>query len=149
MQTFLPLASYEGTAKVLDYKRLGKQRVESWQILQAIEKRKQGIKVGAWLNHPCVLMWEQAEIQLIQYSIAICKEWIARGYKDSMLERFEAKLEHYQSLDFADVLPCFLGNDDFHQSHRSNLLKKDFPYYSQFFTDPIDLPYVWLIDNKE
>jgi hypothetical protein len=148
MQTFLPLKTYAQTAQVLDYRRLGKQRVEAWQILQAIEKRKQGITTGAWINHPCVLMWQNAEIQLITYAIAICKEWIDRGYQDTMLSRFEEKLAFYQTLDFTDALPIFLGNEDFHQSHRSNLLKKDFDYYSQFFNDPTDLPYLWLIEQK-
>jgi hypothetical protein len=36
MQTFLPLPDFIESAKVLDYKRLGKQRVEAWQILKAI-----------------------------------------------------------------------------------------------------------------
>lgn len=34
MQTFLPYANFEASAKVLDYKRLGKQRVEAKQILE-------------------------------------------------------------------------------------------------------------------
>jgi hypothetical protein len=33
MQTFLPYASFEETAHILDYRRLGKQRVEGWQII--------------------------------------------------------------------------------------------------------------------
>ena len=37
MQTFLPYESFEESAKVLDYRRLGKQRVEGMQIINAIE----------------------------------------------------------------------------------------------------------------
>lgn len=36
MQTFLPYADYEQSAAVLDQKRLGKQRVETLQIMQVL-----------------------------------------------------------------------------------------------------------------
>ena len=36
MQTFLPYPSFEETASILDYRRLGKQRVEGFQILNII-----------------------------------------------------------------------------------------------------------------
>ena len=36
MQTFLPHSSFKDTFKVLDYKRLGKQRVEAHQILNIL-----------------------------------------------------------------------------------------------------------------
>jgi hypothetical protein len=145
MQTFLPYSSFKKTAEVLDYKRLGKQRVESWQILNAIENRAKGITKGAWLNHPCVLMWQKSEIALIQYSIAICEQWISRGYNDSMLARFEDKLAEYEKSGKPQEIPLFLENEDFHRSHRSNLLKKDFSFYSKHFNDPTDLPYLWIL----
>lgn len=43
MQTFLPYADFSMSAKCLDYRRLGKQRVEAMQILNAIRGEK---KVG-------------------------------------------------------------------------------------------------------
>ena len=144
MQIFLPYSSFDECAKVLDRQRLGKQRVESWQILGAIEKRKLGITKGAWINHPCVIMWSGFEALLIEYSIAICKEWIARGYQDSMLSRFQTKALEYPKLN--NDQPIFLGNAMFHASHRSNLLRKNFDYYSKFFDDDPNQPYLWLRD---
>ena len=44
MQTFLPYMSFDDSAAVLDYRRLGKQRVETMQILYTLL----GVKVG---NH--------------------------------------------------------------------------------------------------
>ena len=38
MQTFLPYKSFEKSAKCLDYKRLGKQRIETWQIYSALKQ---------------------------------------------------------------------------------------------------------------
>ena len=37
MQTFLPYPDFKKSASCLDYKRLGKQRVEGLQILNAIQ----------------------------------------------------------------------------------------------------------------
>ena len=37
MQTFLPYEDFTKTAQCLDYKRLGKQRVEAYQILRILK----------------------------------------------------------------------------------------------------------------
>jgi hypothetical protein len=55
MQTFLPYKDFKKSAKVLDNKRLGKQRVEAFQILNILLGRT---KTKGWRNHPAVLMWK-------------------------------------------------------------------------------------------
>ena len=41
--------------------------------------------------------------------------------------------------------PPWLGNEAFHSSHRANLLRKDYQYYSQFeWSENPENPYVWL-----
>ena len=132
MQTFLPLPDFVESAKVLDYRRLGKQRVECKQILNALD----GLS-SSWRNHPAVLMWEGYEFQLCQYAVIICEEWIRRGYVDNLLGFFKAK-----KYPVCQLPPWFGG--DIHASHRSNLLRKKKEYYSQFnWKEPDNLPYVW------
>ena len=60
MQTFLPYPDFKQSAACLDYRRLGKQRVEGVQILKAIlgEKSLNGKPYKGWLNHPATLMWK-------------------------------------------------------------------------------------------
>ena len=41
------------------------------------------------------------------------------------------------------IMPSWYGQEDFHRSHRSNLLRKDYNYYIQFFNEPVDLEYFW------
>jgi hypothetical protein len=74
---------------------------------------------------------------LCEYGIAICKEWIARGYKDTMLDRFVAV---HALLPKCEV-PAWLGSDSFHASHQSNLNRKDRDHYN--FNVEDDLPYLW------
>jgi hypothetical protein len=143
MQTFLPYADFEKSAQCLDMKRLGKQRVEAWQIYEIISGRSHDIKsVRRWKNHPAVLMWEGYPIILASYGYIICKEWILQGYKDTMMQRFEMVLKGVYG---EHALPFWLGKEDFHISHRSNLLRKDYQYYSKHFgTDLADtFPYIW------
>ena len=129
MQTFLPYKSFEDSARCLDYRRLGKQRVEARQIYNAIKTK------GGWSNHPAIKMWTGYENALMEYSNVIIKEWVRRGFKNTMA--------------LVDVCgevrnPSWLGDEVFHSAHRSNLLRKDFDYYSQFkWNEPLDLPYVW------
>lgn len=136
MQTFLPYASFTASAKVLDYRRLGKQRVETLQILNALADPSYG-----WQNHPAVKMWRGHEGWLIYYGQIICAEWLKRGYKDTCLVKIESFKSKYWS-DYA--VPAFLGNEAFHRSHQSNLIRKDPTHYAPLFPDvPSDLPYIW------
>jgi hypothetical protein len=41
-------------------------------------------------------------------------------------------------------LPSWLGSDELHVSHQSNLIRKDREFYSHVFPGvPDNLPYVW------
>lgn len=146
MQTFLPLPSFKESAAVLDNKRLGKQRVECKQILLCL-----GLPVGehvpkkaGWRNHPAVRMWAGYEVQLAAYSAVMCREWRRRGFRDTLLVQFLAIWHELASGCERICYPPWFGDTDFHASHRSNLLRKDFEHYSQFgWVEPIDLPYLW------
>lgn len=139
MQIFLPYADMRKSLQSLDNKRLGKQRVETYQIISAITQRPKldGTPYKGWLNHPCTIMWKNhvpALKMYLNYSIA---EWITRGFNNTM------QLENYAEDQV--VLPRWFGNEKFHSSHRANLLKKDPEFYSQYgwTEDPSD-PYVWM-----
>ena len=130
MQTFLPYSNFQKTAEVLDYRRLGKQRVEGMQIIKTILTPEQ----KGWQNHPIVIMWTPYVQALQLYTNTIINEWIKRGYNNNM------KLYEINSL----TMPHWLGKEEFHASHRANLLRKDFKHYSQFgWTENPKNPYVW------
>lgn len=134
MQTFLPYKSFADSARVLDNKRLGKQRVEAKQIIKALAGETKG-----WVNHPAVKMWRGCEGTLCDYAISICDEWISRGYKDTLRDWFITERKKHQ-----DKNPAWLGDQGFHASHRSNLLRKAHDWYSKFgWSEGPDLPYVW------
>ena len=145
MQTFLPYADFHKSAKVLDSKRLGKQRVETWQIYQSLTQPDYG-----WKHHPIVKMWKGYEHALLFYGMAICQEWIRRGYKDTMFQRFEDEAFKWEKENFWIYRwiekPKWLGNKEFHRSHMSNLLRKDLKYYRKYWKKvPDNLPYKWIV----
>lgn len=124
MQTFLPYRCFKASAKALDSKRLGKQRVEAKTLIN-----------GGWPNHPASKMWKGYLGALKQYHDAMVEEWIRRGYNNTM---------QLYNIRGVVMKPHWLGDEAFHASHRSNLLRKDFEYYSQHgWTEPTDLPYIW------
>lgn len=137
MQTFLPYPDFEQSAKCLDYRRLGKQRVEAWQLFEALIGKKTG-----WRNHPACRMWNRYEVPLLRYGLVMCDEWLARGYSDTMRQRFLRAL--LDRMPHPAVVPPFVGLKEFHASHRSNLLRKDPVHYGRFgWNEPNDLPYYW------
>lgn len=140
MQTFLISSSFIETAKILDYRRLGKERVETYQLLLAIKDENYG-----WQNHPAKKMWEESPISLAEYGIIICEEWIKRGYVDNTLPKIK-NLYHY----FLDKTESYLPNwfyssgERLFKSHRKALLYKDYNYYKQFFPNETpELNYYW------
>lgn len=140
MQTFLPYADFIESASALDYRRLGKQRVETKQILMALTGQSTG-----WVNHPATKMWRGFEHLLAVYGVTMCDEWKRRGYVDNLRPYFESMLEDLtadrkQRID----KPWFIGCEPFHESHRSNLLRKAPEFYGEIFSGtPSDLPYIW------
>ena len=134
MQTFLPYSDFKASAKVLDNKRLGKQRVEVLQILKALTEEEYG-----WKNHPATKMWKGYERALAKYGIVVCEEWISRGFKDTCLPKIASYLGKGRI-----AYPPWLGNKRFHTSHKSNLVSKYPEYYRKFWPKLSDkLPYVW------
>jgi len=137
MQTFLPYPSFQMSALVLDPRRLGKQRVETKQIYLALTQPGYG-----WGNHPATRMWRGFEGALALYGWHVCQEWRDRDYNDSLLPWFSDLLDHHGESVFES--PPWLGQTDFHLSHRSNLLRKDPAWYGPWGWDvPPDLPYIW------
>jgi hypothetical protein len=136
VQTFLPVADFAETARILDDSRLGKQRVEMYQIIRTLD----GVTKG-WRNHPAVRMWRGYEPMLIVYGLAMCDEWDRRGYADTVRDKLQV---HAREIGAPVLAPSWLGNEDLHASHRSNLLRKDPDFYGRYgWSEPPDLPYVW------
>jgi hypothetical protein len=136
MQTFLPSPNFTESARVLDYRRLGKQRVEAFQILKALDNRNKGIK-AAWINHPATLMWVGYEDALGYYMNCMISEWVQRGYNNTMvMHPLMKKLEY----------PNWLGDEKLHESHRIALLVKNYDHYKQFnwaAIKPLSYEYTW------
>lgn len=132
MQTFLPYPDFRVALNVLDNRRLGKQRVETLQILNVLT----GVRTG-WRNHPAVRMWVGYEVALTHYLAASIDIWRGRGFKNSVYacER---------RLAMTPVMPPWLGDERLHSSHRSNLLRKHPDWYCQFgWDDDPTAPYYW------
>lgn len=119
----------------LDNKRLGKQRVEAFQLLVALEdpwaleerfKRTGKKETKGWKNHPAALMWKYNIAALKAYYNTSLSVWKLRNFSNTMAEAhiFDIEWEY----------PSWIGNKEFHLSHQSNLLRKDFNHYSKFFS---------------
>jgi Pyrimidine dimer DNA glycosylase len=153
MQTFLPYANFGRTAHVLDVRRLGKQRVETIQILRALTVPGYG-----WRHHPAAAMWAGYEEALVRYGLDICEVWCATGKADTCAATLVADLNQttglptprsQEELTATGELPPWLGDQAFHRSHRSSLLRKDPAHYAPFFPHvPDDLPYVWPVSDR-
>ena len=132
MQTFLPYPSFTDSMACLDDSRLGNQVYREGMTLLR----------GGWPNHPASKMWNGYEAALAEYLICGAHELMRRG-KDYRDRPWYDEICEIRSTN-PYIEPVWLGDDEFHASHRSNLLRKDPVRYGQFgWTEPHDLEYVW------
>jgi Pyrimidine dimer DNA glycosylase len=152
MQTFLPYPDFERSARALDIRRLGKQRVEVIQIVRALTRPGYG-----WANHPAVLMWKEYEPALGCYGLTCCRVWSEFGFADSCAETIAHDLQEagfdpipsQDQLARAGALPPWLGDEEFHRSHRSVLRSKLPDHYVPLFPDtPDGLPSRWPVRSE-
>ena len=154
MQTFLPYPDFRASAQVLDRRRLGKQRVEALQVLRGLIVPGYG-----WRRHPAVRMWAGYEEALVRYGLEVCGVWCEQGHQDTCAATLVTDYEAFRPapptrdqprLAAAGELPPWLGDDAFHLSHRSALIRKDPATYAPSFPGvPDDLPYVWPTSDRE
>jgi hypothetical protein len=148
MQTFLPYPDFAASARALDRRRLGKQRVEALQVLRALVVPGYG-----WRHHPAAKMWTGYEEALTRYGLDICAVWCGLGGADTCAVKLSDEyaqavtgetVRTQAELAAAGEVPPWLGDDAVHRSHRSALVRKDPDHYAaQFPGVPADLPYVW------
>lgn len=171
MQTFLPFKSFFESAKCLDHKRLGKQRAEVKQLLIAnhFEELKGNIALanligleleylthdtyGNIAGHPAAAMWLNHSVALIAYGLEICAQWTARGFRDDTAAKIEAFMalqpkdiipeQSWLENNLPELLPKWLGDSRFHDSHKSMLLIKDLAYYSRYGWEITTKKYFW------
>lgn len=133
MQTFLPSPDFDASARMLDRRRLGKQRVEAWMIHDLLVNPESRFR--SWRAHPAVEMWRGYEDALALYFWAMVEEWKRRGYRSTIsLPRPRGEV----------ALPPWMGDERLHASHRSNLLRKEPSWYGQYgWNESSDAPYWW------
>ena len=119
-------------AQSLDNKRLGKQRVEAYQILNSLTGKSNG-----WTNHPATKMWYGHEWQLANYAHEICREWLSRGFKDSLGEHFW----DFMGENTPRHKPWWVEDSLLHLTHQSNLMRKAPDFYK--YEVPDNIPYIW------
>lgn len=168
MQTFLPYPDFVQSLVSLDYRRLGKQRVEAFQIINIIEKIEENPDQKlAWKNHPARFMWDKHLDALKCYYNLSVLIWLSRGYNNSMklmdlklpllsvsfplvsevklsLSEISVCVEMVAGAEKLISRPAFIGDEEFHRSHQSNLVRKQPEFYGPLFPGvPDDLPYIW------
>ncbi|MDG4666214.1 MSMEG_6728 family protein [Mycobacterium sp. 236(2023)] len=153
MQTFLPCPDFTDSAGVLDTRRLGKQRVETIQVLRALTVPGYG-----WRRHPAAAMWAGYEEALVRYGLDVCAVWCGLGRSDTCAATLhtdllattgQSEIRAQADLQAAGELPPWLGDSTFHVSHQSALIRKDPGHYGALFPGvPDDLPYVWPASDR-
>jgi Pyrimidine dimer DNA glycosylase len=145
MLTFLPMIGFFKSLRELDDARLGKQRQDALNILEALLAPE---KSRSDPSTPNIQMWAGFEYTLAVYGMSACSVWQnERGNRDKLAFEIHAVIDPYPK----DLLePPWLGDLNFHRSHRSYLIHKypDF-YAARWPNTPERMPLLWpqLVDR--
>jgi hypothetical protein len=123
VNTFLPFPNLRDSADCLDNKRLPNQLNECRVIQKALAGDK------AWARHPATLMWEGCDVALSIYMSCLADEMWRRGMR---VPQWAPEL----SYGFCGLPPWF-GHPAVHESHRRNLLRKNYQYYKPLFPQEV------------
>lgn len=164
MQTFVPCVDFLDCANSLDRQRLGKQRVECYQILNSLFGFSKG-----WRNHPATRMWEENVDALAVYSLVCCSTWVRRGFEDSCYNKIVSVMQlggskidpitecarhicgqigTYSACACFDIpLPSWWGGP-IHESHRKSLKSRLPEWYNQFawYEEASEDPLYWPVN---
>lgn len=89
-------------------------------------------------------MWRGYENALVRYGQFICLEWISRGYNDTCYQKIS---DHFNVSKHTQD-PRWVGREDIHVSHKSNLIRKMPEHYKPFWPEiPDNIEYVWPTNN--
>lgn len=160
MQTFLPYVDFNKTMDCLDKRRCWKQVLEARQILATLgvklTKASGGPVKPSHVNHPIHKMWEGYEEVLMHYhDVALMFSKIKWSVNTNIKSLTYISVHSKDSDNLAmwkplyqHSMPWFMGYKPFHDAHKSNLLRKNPEWYSQFnWNVPNDLPYIWRQDE--
>lgn len=145
MQVFLPYPDFRESVQCLDPTRLGNQ---IWRECKTLLN-------GGWPHHPVAKMWAPYKGALCNYMWAGITELMNRSHIDAIkacsLDRYVVSMyphpEHNYWLNRQYEVPYFIGNEEFHLSHRLNLLWKgqqdvisgrsSTNWYTNYFSEPV------------
>jgi hypothetical protein len=130
--TFFVSENPEVTARYLDDRRLGKQRVEAKQIISALIGES-----TAYSNHPATHMWSGYVEALAHYYNTMVIEWVRRGKQNTMPLYDLQRVPEY---------PSWCTNEKVHFSHQARLIEKNPEFYTKLFSPPetyLRLGYIW------
>jgi hypothetical protein len=110
-----------------------------------------------WSNHPAVKMWRGHEGALLDYVLAMTREWVERGYKTTIGEKAYATIvsAYAAGKTINHEPPLWISYEPLLEAvastHRQALLTKDYAWYSQFGWaedtghQPVVYEYLWPI----
>lgn len=111
----------------------------------------------AWEHHPIVKMWKGHDYAILQYGLAMCSEWVKRGFKDTLARKFcrevagdgcfeeEDSKTNNKIKDEYVKYPSWIFDKELQLSHQSNLVRKLPEHYRKYFPNvPDNLEYKWV-----
>ena len=139
MQIFMPYSDYEKSGWSLYPGHPGHLGNQFYREGKTLVK-------GGWKNHPASKIWWDYRFSLCEYLKILYHILKEREINDYII--------HYKEIcelqkQFTNTgKPPFIGNKAFHDSHKSNLIRKDkeknWNWYQQFnWQVPDSLPYIW------
>ena len=135
MQLYLPYPDFEKSVQCLTTNHLNRVRTNCQLMAKAF------LEPSRWCYHPSFKAWKPYYKAFQYYHDCVVKEWIGRGFNTKAVLFGAPKPERKD-------MPWFIGNDRYHSSMRSNLIRLNFTYKERCeWVEDGKQPYLWPNNN--
>ena len=159
MNTWLPYEDFEKSVECLTDNHLRMQvtdcaKILYWRTGMPIDGRNASRQQ---MLHPCVVQWDGYLSYLLDYSLEAMTQAQERTYYGTKKEEINKRVEQIlfivptveSRLDNSEK-PHWLGDKDYHDSHKSNLMRVN-SFYKEYWITEVNegLEYVWPSGRKK
>lgn len=151
LNTWLPYDNYAESADILTDRHIFMQLQDCTKLLYWLTEMPLNRRTPskAQLEHPCVIQWRGYVPSLYDYTLEIMMVAYERSSLTNKQEQISEMAENINILDglvsnMKEETPSWLGNEDYHLSHKSNLIRLSRSAYESIWPDvPDNLELIW------
>lgn len=131
MKTYLPYPNFAASVEVYDAETLRYVKSSVLNLLEILHETD--LATDSDERHPEILKWKFSEVKLCEFAFELSKYNDGSVSEASYSGRISYHMQCASDGEFSMSPPSWWGEIDFHKAEQAELLRSNYPHYSQHF----------------